>query len=175
MSATWSVLRWSVSVALVAGVAALSRVPVTFSTPDQAHLRLSWGISGVPLRACRPLSPEELERLPPHMRNPKACIGRIAPYALDVRVDGRPALADTVRPGGVHGDRPVYVLADLPVAPGPHQVVVGFRALLPEGAPIPEGPDSLGWKGTVTMGPREVALVTLDEDEGRLVLRQEGR
>ena len=109
------------------------------------------------------------------MRNPKACIGRLAPYALTVTVDGRETLVDTVEPGGIHGDRPVYVLDDLPLVPGSHRVEVAFRAILPEGKPMPEGLDSVRWAGDVTAEPRGVALITLDEDQRGLVLRQEGR
>lgn len=173
MSAVRTVVAALVAVALTVGTAALSRVPVTFSAEDQAALRLSWGMGGVALEACRQLSPEELERLPVHMRNPRACIGHIASYQLTVDVDGHPALRDTVAPAGARGDRPLYVLNDLALTPGTHDVDVRFRALLPEGMSPPEGLDSLAWKGTVKVGPRQVALVTLDEDQGRLVLRQD--
>jgi hypothetical protein len=162
------------AVALVAGTAALSRLPTPFSTSDEALLRLSWRMAGVTAQACRTLSPEELEKLPVHMRNPKACIGHIASYVLRVRVDGVLETQDTVRPAGARGDRPITLLRDLRIAPGAHRVDIAFDALLPEGVePPPDALRSLVWNGRVDAGPRGVALVTLDPEGRRLEYRTE--
>jgi hypothetical protein len=162
------------AVALVAATAALSRLPAAFSAPDDALLRLSWRMTGATAEACRTLSPEELEKLPVHMRNPQACIGHIASYVITVRVDGTSVLGDTVRPAGARGDRPITVLRDLPLVPGRHGIAVAFDALLPEGVDLPESAlRSLSWNGEVDVDPRGVALVTLDPEGRRLEYRTE--
>lgn len=161
-----------VAVGLTVATAALSRVPVSFSADDQGQLRLSWRVEGVTAEACRPLSAEELARLPVHMRNPKACIGVIASYHLQVTVDGAATVQDTIRPPGARGDRPITVLRELPLAPGPHRVGVRFDALLPEGVPVPEGVASLAWEGAVDVGRGDVVLLTLD-DRARALVRRE--
>lgn len=148
-----------------------SRTPVSFSDPDEALLRLSWRQDGVTVEACRDRTPEELAEMPVHMRNPRACIGDIASYHLVVRLDGNEVLADTVRPAGLRGDRPVYVLADLPLTPGRHEASVTFEALLPEGFEPPEGLRSRGWSGTVELGSGQIGLITWDDESGRLELR----
>jgi len=164
----------AVAVAMVAGTAALSRLPTHFAASDDALLRLSWRMTGVTAQACRTLSPEELEKLPVHMRNPRACIGHIASYVLRVHLDGALAAQDTVRPAGARGDRPITLLRDLPISPGIHRVAVAFDALLPEGVdPPPEALRSLAWNGEVDAGPRGVALVTLDPEGRRLEYRTE--
>ena len=165
------------SAVLLVAMAALSRVPLRFAGPDDALLRLSWRMKGVSAEACRTLTPEELEKLPVHMRNPRACIGHIASYRLSVRVDGALALIDTVRPAGARGDRPITLLRDLPLAPGSHRVEVRFDAILPEGVTPPDdGILRLQWNGAVDIPPRGVALVTLDPGGRKLELRgEEGR
>jgi hypothetical protein len=166
------VLAAAAAVALTLGISAGSRVPVTFSDPDDALLRLSWRMRGITAEECRTLTGEELERLPVHMRNPQACIGVIASYALDVTVDGTLLAADTIRPPGARGDRPLNVLREYPLAPGEHQVRVRFRAILPEGVDAPaDGIIELAWEGGLRLGGRDVALVTLDEGGRSLVVR----
>lgn len=166
-------LAAAVAVALTVGTSWASRVPATLSTEGEALLRLSWRFDAVTVEACRELSAEELERLPIHMRNPQACIGQKAPYVLRVEVDGRMLVADTVRAGGVRGDRPVTVLRDLPLEPGTHALSVSFRAVIPEDADELEGgPAELAWSGRVELAAREVALVKLDETGRGLQLRR---
>lgn len=165
-----------VAVLLTLGIAAGSRVPVTFSASDEALLRLSWRMRGITAEECRTLTREELERLPVHMRNPQACIGVIAPYALTLSVDGVVLAADTVRPPGARGDRPLNVLREYPLAPGEHRVSVLFRAVLPDGVEVPaEGIRELAWEGPLRLSGRDVALVTLDEAGRVLVARGPGR
>ena len=133
-------------------VAWLSRVPLEFDSEHEALVRLSWRVDGISIEECRQLSEVELANLPIHMRNPEACIGRIAPYRLQVALDGQLMVNDTIHPGGARGDRPIYVLSDFPVDPGEHRVQVLNRALgapellfqfggVPQGV-VPEG--SLG-------------------------------
>jgi len=172
MSTVRTALGALVAVALTGAVAALTRTPVTFSGSDVGTLRLSWRMAGVTAEACRTLSEEELARLPVHMRNPRACIGVVASYLLRVTADGAVIAQDTVRPPGARGDRPLNVLREFPLSPGDHAVAVGFRALLPEGVATPtEGVADLAWQGTVHLGARDVALVTLDGTGRRLELR----
>ena len=99
-------------------VAWLSRLPMHFDSEHEALVRLSWRVDGISVEECRQLSPEELANLPVHMRNPEACIGRIAPYRLQVALNGTLLLNDTIHPGGARGDRPIYVLSGFPVDPG---------------------------------------------------------
>lgn len=172
MTPVRAALAAAVALALTAATSALTRTPVTFSGDDEGVLRLSWRMSGVTAQACRTLSEEELARLPLHMRNPRACIGVIAPYLLSVVADGTVMALDTVRPRGARGDRPLNVLRAFPLTPGDHRVVVSFHALLPDGVEAPaEEVVELGWEGSVRVAARDVALVTLDGTGRRLELR----
>lgn len=173
MSPARATLAAIVAVAITGATAALTRVPVTFAGDGSGVLRLSWRMKGVTAEACRTLPDEELARLPAHMRNPRACIGVIAPYHLVVTAGGAVIADDTVRPPGARGDRPLNVLREFALAPGEHRVEVRFRSVLPEGVEAPpEGIAELGWGGTVRVGAREVALITLNATGRGLELRQ---
>jgi len=161
-------------------LAGLSRMPYPASGDDQAVLRLSWRIRAEQMGAeCRRPSQEELEALPPHMRNPDACVGSLRPFRLRVRVDGRTVVDDRVRPGGARGDRPVYVFRDVPVTPGERRVHLTFeqeegpgRESAGEPGEGEERPEGLEIHRTIRLSPREVALVTLDDGRGELVVRR---
>ena len=163
-----------VAVVLTLVTAGLSRLPVVLSDPGDALVRLSWRMDGVTVEACRERTEEELARLPVHMRTPRTCIGEVAPYEFRVVVDGRLVTADTLRPAGARGDRPLFVHVGVPVAAGRHGARVTFRALVPEGfVRPPEAPD-LDWSGTLELASREVALITLVPGATRLELRLPG-
>ena len=65
------------------------------------------------------------------MRTPEVCEGRVPAYALSVVVDGTVRLEERVEARGRGEARPVYVLRDVPVQPGTHDLELSF---------VPEGP-----------------------------------
>lgn len=157
--------------AMTAGVAWLSRVPSDFGNGDGAVVRLSWRVGGVPVEACRVRTEEELAPVPVHMRSPRECTSGGAPFALDVAIDGRTVVRDTVFPKGARGDGPVYVFRDLPAEAGRIALSVRFHAVLGEDAEPAEGVASLyAWEGEVELEPAGVALLTVD-GSGNLALR----
>lgn len=159
----------ALAAATVLGIAGLSRVPTAQAYSDQAIIRLSWRALGVRLEECRRLTEEELEALAPHMRTPESCTGRNADYELRVTLAGAAVVTDTMRPSGLRTDRPVYVLRDLQVAPGAHDVTVSFSALVPpDGSP----PLPLRYEGELTLAAAEIALITLDAAGTALVRRE---
>ena len=166
-----------VALLATAALGALSRVPYTARLGTDAYVRLAWRSRGERVETCRHLSPEELARLPAHMRREEECEGHILPYRLDVMLDGVVVVRDSVASKGARADRPLYVFREIPVAPGRHRLSVTFSRL---GA-IPPGeqergalPERLDLDAEVTLGPREVTLVTYDEDRRKLVLRGYG-
>ncbi len=159
------------ALAMTAGIAWLSRVPTNFGADADAVIRLSWRVEGVPVEACRTRTEEELAVLPVHMRSPQECASAIAPFALDVVVDGKAAVRDTVFPKGVRGDRPVYVLRNFPAGAGRTALSVRFEAVLAEGAEPGDGVATIyAWDGEVDLAAGDVALLTVDGAKN-LVLR----
>lgn len=160
--------------AAVLVLAALTRVPYSGAAEDEARVRLSWRIRSEQVRTCVPPTEEELERLPPHMRNPDACVGDVPPFRLRVRLDDRTVVDRRVRASGARGDRPMYVLHDVPVTPGPHRLAVEFQQERDgdEAVGRRERPLELELEADVDLEPREVVLVTLESGTGQLVLRR---
>ena len=151
------------------GLGALTRVPYTEHRADDAMVRLAWKFRSDRVRACRRLSAAELAKLPAHMRAPEVCEGALRPYALEVAVDGTPRLAsDTVKGAGVSGDRPLFVFRELALAPGRHRLAVRFTPLGPDST----RPAGLSLDTVVTLGVRDVVLVTLDDTRGVLTARR---
>ena len=117
-----------------------------------------------------PTSPEELAKLPAHMRTARDCRRSLQPYLLEVAVDDRAVLLDTVVARGAESDRPLSVLQRLPLAPGRHEVKVEFTPLALAG----DGPGveaaRLELEAHVVVSPRQVVLVTLAENQRELVV-----
>jgi hypothetical protein len=150
----------------------LSRVPFAWVRVEDAQLRLAWQFQSAPVSRCRTATAEELAKLPEHMRQRTICERALRPYRLEVAVDGIARADDTVRARGARADRPLGVFQQLALAPGRHAVHVAFTPLaLPSdsaGAAVPAPPvvDT-----TVTFAPRQVWLVTYDEERRVLALR----
>ena len=152
-------------------LAGLSQAPWRANPDDAALLRLSWRVSGRDVETCRPFTEEELARTPAHMRRgDEVCERRGVSYRLRVAVDGRPRVDEPVRPAGVRGDRPLAVLQELPLEAGEHRVHVTFAPVAVDGAP--EGVEHLAFEGVLRLAPREVALLTLDDETNRLTTRR---
>lgn len=167
-----------VAVAFTGALAALSRVPYAEHEAGDALVRLAWRFRSDRVTRCRPLSADELAKLPRHMRQPEVCEGGLRPYRLTVEVDGVPRGDDTIRAAGATSDRPLFVFAEILVAPGEHRVRVLFEpvgsgegGVVPAGSAGPVAPPPLRLDTAVTLGARQIGLITLDTDRGVLVVR----
>jgi hypothetical protein len=177
-------LGLGLAVASALAMGALTRFAYTAEPGDQAELRLTWRARTAPVEECRRLTEAEREALPIHMRREVVCEGRVSSYRLDVVVDGETRHSSTVKGSGARGDRPLYVFDAIRLDPGLHDVHVVFERVGsadPDAAPSePEArsssvPDRLELRERIELEPREVALVTYDATDRRLVLRQSRR
>ncbi len=73
---------------------------------------------------CRTVSPEELAKLPPHMRRPEECDRGRADVWLRVEVDGEVVHERAYPPTGLSKDGSSVAVARIPVKDGPRQVSV---------------------------------------------------
>jgi hypothetical protein len=157
----------AVSAVLMTGIAGLTRVPFTPDPTEDALIRLSWRYRGTAVETCRTLTDQERATLPLHMQRDTICDGSVPPHRLLVSVDGQTLEDGMVAPAGARGDRPMFVMREFRVAPGEHRLEVSFGAEGDAAAP------PLELSTTVDMGRRQIAVVTVDEVEGRLlVVRQ---
>jgi hypothetical protein len=116
----------------------------------------------------------------------------VAPYALEVRVDGRPLVAGRVAGSDESGEGTLYVLHEFPLEVGSHRVQVRFarevgadsvapiadrrRDVEKDEARSPRGrrrhtvPSLLVLDTAITLPAGRVALVTYSSEQERLVL-----
>ncbi len=145
-------------------MALLSGLSYTPRQPEDALLRLSWRSPGRRVEECRRPTPEELERLPVHMRRDEICEGRIVPYRLRVTLDGRLEVDAEVHAAGAREDRPVYVFRELWMPPGRHALRISFR-------PVTGDEGGLSLDADVPLEPGTVRLVTRSDETGELEVR----
>lgn len=160
------------SLVLVAGMAGLSQIPLATADGD-ARVRLSWRNEPIRVEECRTLTDEDQADVPAHMRRAESCTGYHVDYELRLEIDGQAVAVDTIAPSGLRRDRPVYVLRDIAVPPGRHDVAVSYTALVPEDYQAEALPAAFRWSGAMELGGGDVGLVTLDES-GRALTRRGG-
>lgn len=168
MSGPARVVGAVLAVCATAGLVVLSGVTLVVEESDDGLVRLSWRAVGERIEKCRVPSEEELAALPPHMRQKEICEGHLAPFALEVRLDGEPVVDREVRPAGARQDRPTYVFDEIPVAPGSHDLEVVFAVAEGDLASLAA---PLRLRTRVEIPARGVVLVTRDDASGELVLR----
>jgi hypothetical protein len=154
-----------VAVAFVATLVALSGLTSVVDASGDARIRLSWRTVGEHIEDCRRPTEDELAALPAHMRQREICDRRLAPFQLDVRIDGETAISREVRPSGARDDRPAYVFEEIRLAPGHHRLAVTFAVVSENAVAAP-----LTLREDVELVPNAIVLVTLDDDSGELVL-----
>jgi hypothetical protein len=109
-------------VSLILGVA--SDWSYTAHAASGSELVVTFKHPGERSEVCRQRSPQELERLPAHMRQSKVCERDRAPVRLRVSLDGAHVLDGVFAPKGIWHDGSSVAIAPLPVAPGEHLVRV---------------------------------------------------
>jgi hypothetical protein len=120
---------FAIALVATAGIAWGSNFPMTPHASPDAVLRLAWTARPERVEDCRPQSDEELAKLPVHMRQSMVCEGTTASYRLEVRREGTLVAEQTVRGGGLHHDRPLYVFRDIPMPAGETAITIRFSRL----------------------------------------------
>jgi ferredoxin/coenzyme F420-reducing hydrogenase delta subunit len=115
-------------VAVAAALAAIalggSRLGYALPASDDATLVVSFKHPGSVQQQCRDRSPEELQSLPPHMRQARVCERRRVAVRLRVYVDGARKIDRDCEPKGLWDDGNSLALERIPEPPGRHLVRV---------------------------------------------------
>jgi hypothetical protein len=149
-----------------------STAALTVHDDADGVVRLAWSVRPERIEKCRARTPEELARLPQHMRQATVCTGETAEYQLTVRRDGEVVVQQPVRGGGWRRDRRIYVFHEIPVRPGESAIDVQFERAgnggdSPTGAPPGSDavPAHLVFSGRLTVTAREVVLITYSAEQ----------
>jgi hypothetical protein len=157
------------SVVLTAGIGFGSRAAYRPRYEHESLLRLSWRMRTKSLRACRQRTAAELAALPAHMRALEVCTTHHLSYRLVVEIDEGRADTIEVATAGAKGDRPLFVLHDVPLTPGRHWVEIEFA---PADPALAAHGTTLSYHGRVEARRGRIELITLAPDGNSLT---EGR
>lgn len=168
---------------VLSAIAAASSARLDTDAPSTGLLRLTWSARPERIETCREQSPAEQAQLPAHMRQPRVCEGTSASYRLEVIYNDSVIDSRILRGGGLRRDRRMYVLRELPVPSGAADLVVRVNRIeepSPVSDPVAPGsaafvPAQLSLRTRLHVAPREVVLVTYDEQRRVLTAVQRTR
>jgi len=126
----------------------------------EAQIKLSFAHGGKPKGECRTLSPEELEALPPNMRQPEICPRERLPVLVELAVDGTVILTESLPPTGLAGDGPSRIYRKFTLEPGEHRVVARLRD-----SNRAEGFD-YERDAVIALSPEEILVIDFKADQG---------
>lgn len=124
--------RWSimllVSAVFVLLVVAFSQWPSFKSVPPgHGELRISMAHRAERREACRPLTEEEREALPPTRRVTEICERGRASSHLKVILNDQVLIDEVIQPSGLHRDGRAYFQSFMPLAAGDHELILMLR------------------------------------------------
>jgi len=137
----------------------LSDLPVALP-PAEPALVISFNHPGERGEHCRDRSPEELAKLPVHMRQVRICERGRASVRLRVTVDGVPRLEKTFEPGGLSGDGNSVAMETIPLSVGQRRVQVEL------GDTLDPSRYNHGDERTVELTPRARRVILFDKRTG---------
>lgn len=142
-----------------------SDAPYAASRPAESLIKLTFKHPGKIAEDCRERTPEELARMPVHMRKAKDCERTRPPVHVEFSLDGRVLLARTFPATGIMKDGPSYAYETFLVSPGSHKIVVDMRdSLRAEGFDYTFSRD-------LTLDPGSVAVIDFDNARQSFVVR----
>lgn len=87
---------------------------------DEAKITIAFAHAGQLREACRRLSQEELNKLPPNMRKIDDCPRERSPVTIEALLDGKPLYSEVLQPPGLFGDGGVDVFYSVKIPAGDH-------------------------------------------------------
>ena len=99
----------------------------TYSPPDKAQIKLSFGHAGGHETECRRRTQEELNQLAPNMRRPLDCPRGRLPVLIELELDGELLYSEALPPSGLAGDGVSTAYKTFAVDPGEHRLVARLR------------------------------------------------
>ena len=150
--------------ALVIGV--FSRWPVyQHLGPGQAVIKVSFAHTGKPVSDCRPLSAEELAKLPPNMRAPVRCPRERSAVTMEVDIDGKPVLRRTATPSGLSRDGASSMYQRVQVAAGAQRIAVRMND------DVRHAGFTHQREAMVKLAPAQILVIDFDAEQGGITLR----
>jgi hypothetical protein len=138
--------------------------PIYRQIPDDvAVIKVSFSHLGD--RECRKRTPEELAKLPPNMRAPMDCPRERSDIKIEVDIDDKNVVRNTMHPTGLYKDGISTMYRRLEVKAGLHKIAVRMQDNVKEE----------GWKfvkeETVELKPAQNLVIDFHTDKGGLFFK----
>lgn len=91
---------------------------------DKAMITLAISHAGERREECRKISPEEMAKLPPNMRRPMDCPRERSPITVELALDGKTMISDSVEPPGLYNDQGIDIFQSIKVPVGKHHLSI---------------------------------------------------
>jgi len=137
--------------------------------PTLATVKVSVHHSGQVLGECRERSPEELAALPANMRAPLVCPRERSPLKLELAIDGRLVLTETLPARGIHRDGRASTYRRLSIPAGEVTVAVRMKDHVDQ--------QTFPYQSTVrtVLTPGANLVIDFDNESGRFVFLNRGK
>lgn len=139
--------------------------PYRHLEPGQALIKLSFTHAGKPVGDCRPLTAEELARLPPNMRAPTVCPRERSPVTVQVDIGGVKVLERSAPPSGLSKDGASAMYARLVVPAGEQRIAVRLSD------DVRAREAAYRREATVQLAPGQVLVIDFDAEKGGITLQ----
>jgi hypothetical protein len=133
--------------------------------PGQALVKVSFTRVGKPVGDCRPLTPEELAKLPPNMRAPMLCPRERSPITVRVDIDGQRVLERSAPPSGLSRDGASAVYERLVVPAGERRIAVALSD------DVRARDAAHHRETTVRLVPGQVLVIDFDAEKGGITFQ----
>jgi len=130
---------------------------------DEARITIAFAHAGQLREACRRLSQEELNELPPNMRKLEDCPRERSPVTIEALLDGEPIYQAILQPPGLFGDGGVDVFYSAKIPAGGHQLSLKMNdSVRVEGF-------NHSFEQQVSVDPAQILLVVFDSQLGFVI------
>lgn len=130
---------------------------------DATYVTVSF-VHGGARSDCRRRSEEELARLARNMRRPVECGRERAPVRIEIALDGRVLLRDSLPPAGLSGDGPSRLYERIRTTAGPHELSLRLADNRDEGY-------NHAGEFKLALAPGQNLLIDFSPERGGFVLR----
>lgn len=119
------VVSYGLFAALIAGLSAWPAYQ--YRSADVAIVKLSLSHAADRIMPCVVLTPKEVARLAPNMRQTERCERARLPLTVELDIDGQTLVSLQAPPSGLWSDGPASVYETIEVTPGAHTVTARLR------------------------------------------------
>lgn len=130
---------------------------------DQAMITLAFGHAGETREPCRKVSAEDLAKLAPNMRMVQDCPRERSPVVIQMTVDGRPLIEQTLKPPGIFKDGGVDVYFSGRIPAGEHVVEIKMDDS------VRQDGFNHSFKQSIEIEPGTILLLGFDSEKGFVV------